>query len=311
MARVLAKSDRNEIYLQKLKNNMSLKPISVLLIFLFISILSFSQQPRYTFKSFVKVIDTNEFKIISSDNGFIRSYVATNIQVWDIDDDSTTYMMGSTDAVVCFEGYQKNKKKEGVFSAYLIDSADHSKRYKIYEQTYTNNKLNGQWRTYTLHGTLTNFGTYKDDSLNGITRHYWIDGKSIMDETEYFNGHQKHIDREFSKNGKVISEIPFLNDKIEGIGKKYYPDGTIQEVVEFRNGVFDGVRKYYHPNGQLWIEEIYKEGKDWTVVANYTQDGKKRDAGTLKDGNGSIIFYNEDGSVREITNYINGKEVKN
>lgn len=287
------------------------KSILILFTATFIYTSSFCQQPRYTFKSFVKILDTSEFKITAPDNGSVRSYVFTNIQVWDIDDDSTTYMMGSTDAVVCFEGYQKNKKKEGVFSAYLIDSADHNKRYKIYEQTYENGKLNGQWRTYTLHGTLTNFRTYKDDSLNGVSRHFWIDGKSIMDETEYFDGHSKYIYREYNKSGKVISEIPYVNEKIQGIGKKYYGDGTIQEQVEFTNGVFNGIRKYYYSNGQLWIEELYKEGKNWTVLGNYTQDGKKRDAGTLKDGNGTIIFYNEDGTVREVLNYLNGDEVKN
>jgi antitoxin component YwqK of YwqJK toxin-antitoxin module len=27
----------------------------------------------------------------------------------------------------------------------------------------------------------------------------------------------------------------------------------------------------------------------------------------LRDGNGTVIFYNEDGTVREVKNYINGK----
>ena len=139
---------------------------------------------------------------------------------------------------------------------------------------------------------------------------FWIDGRSIIEENEFFNGRKKHLHREFYKNGKVKAEIPLDNDTISGTGKKYYEDGTIQEIAEFRAGAFDGTRKYFYPNGQLWIEQAYKNGKSWKVVANYTANGQKRDAGTLKDGNGTIIFYNEDGSVREVITYVNGEDVK-
>jgi antitoxin component YwqK of YwqJK toxin-antitoxin module len=43
-------------------------------------------------------------------------------------------------------------------------------------------------------------------------------------------------------------------------------------------------------------------------VANYTEDGQKRDAGTLRNGNGTIIFYDEDGTVREVREYVNGEQ---
>jgi antitoxin component YwqK of YwqJK toxin-antitoxin module len=90
--------------------------------------------------------------------------------------------------------------------------------------------------------------------------------------------------------------------------KKYYDNGTSQEVAEFKDGKFNGVRKYFYPNGQLWIEQTYRNGKSWTVVANYTDKGQKRDAGTLHDGNGTIIFDNEDGTARETKTYMNGDE---
>jgi antitoxin component YwqK of YwqJK toxin-antitoxin module len=269
-----------------------------------------AQQPKYTFTKFVTVLDTNEFKITHPRDGLNRTYIPAYPEIWDIDDDSTTYMRGGQSALLCIEGPCKNNKKEGVFTTFLIDSADHSRRYKIWEQNYSNDKLNGQWKTYTLHGTITNIQTFKDDSLNGVSRMFWIDGRSIMEENEFFNGRKKRLHREFYKNGKIKAEIPLDNDTISGTGKKYYEDGTIQEIAEFRAGAFDGTRKYYYPNGQLWIEQIYKNGKSWKVVANYTAKGQKREAGTLKDGNGTIIFYNEDGSVREVISYVNGEDVK-
>ena len=38
------------------------------------------------------------------------------------------------------------------------------------------------------------------------------------------------------------------------------------------------------------------------------QKGNKRDAGTLKNGNGTVILYDEDGTVMEIMTYKNGVE---
>jgi hypothetical protein len=52
---------------------------------------TFGQQPRYTFKKFVKENDSAEFKrIYPQKNGFIRTYIPAHPQIWDIDDDSTT-----------------------------------------------------------------------------------------------------------------------------------------------------------------------------------------------------------------------------
>jgi antitoxin component YwqK of YwqJK toxin-antitoxin module len=282
---------------------------------IFSSLLSFSalgQQPRYNFKSFVREIDSTEFKVIyPKKDGFLRTYIAaTDIQIWDIDDDNTTYMMGSENVLLCFEGHQKDNKKDGVYNIYIIDSSDHSKRYRIWEENYSNDKLNGEWRTYTLRGTLVRSQTFKNDSLNGITRDFFIDGKTVSEEKEYFNGHNKYVRKQFYKNGQVSVEAHYADGKMNGNRTEYYEDGTQKETAEFKDGLFNGVRKYFYPNGQLWIEQIYRNGKSWTVVANYTDKGQKRDAGTLHEGNGTIVFYNEDGTVRQIVTYIDGDEIK-
>lgn len=273
---------------------------------------SWSQQPNYTFKHFVRKLDTSEFKTVYPKNtdGNIRTYVETGVEIWDLDDDNRTYVRGSQPVLLCIEGQKRKGVREGVFSFYLIDSLDHSKKYKIWEEEYVHDKLNGQWKTYTLKGTLAKFDTFKGDSLNGISRTYWIDGKKVWDEREYFNGSSKYLQRVFYDNGKVKEEVPFVDGKITGLGKRYYEDGTIKEEAVFKDAKFDGTRKYYYPNGQVWIEEIYKEGKHWTVVANYTEKGEKRNPGTLKNGNGTLILYNEDGTVRETTSYKNGEAIK-
>jgi antitoxin component YwqK of YwqJK toxin-antitoxin module len=269
------------------------------------------QQPNYNFRNFVRDEDTTEFKGVKPvGDGFSRAYLQTVVQVYDLDNDSTTYMMGREQALLCIEGQLRNNKREGLYTFYLIDNTDHSKRYKVWEQTFVNDKLNGEWRIFSLRGGLVRFQTYRNDSLNGVSRTYWIDGKGIMDEEEYFNGKSKFIQRTYYKSGKTESEIPYENGKSTGTVKRYYETGKVQETQEMKNGRADGVRKYYYPNGQLWIDQVYKAGKFWEVRANYTEKGQRRKAGTLHNGNGTIVYYNEDGTVREVVTYANGDPKK-
>jgi antitoxin component YwqK of YwqJK toxin-antitoxin module len=290
---------------QKVKNAIRLSIIFSLVLFSLSA-----QNPRYTVKHLVQSKEAGTFNNTNhlEQDGPVQSYVEALATIWDVDDDDTTFVTWSEKLLLCFEGSLKNKKKEGIFKVYVIDHANHSLRYKIWEQTYLNNRLNGQWRMYALNGQLVEFQTFENDSLKGIARTYKKDGKSILNEKEYLDGRSAYINRSFFDNGQLKREVPYLNNQIHGVGKSYYESGKLEETVEFQNDKFHGVRKYYYPNGQLWIEQIYKVGLDWEVVANYAETGKKRDAGTLRDGNGTIIFYNEDGSIREVKSFVNGYE---
>jgi antitoxin component YwqK of YwqJK toxin-antitoxin module len=95
---------------------------------------------------------------------------------------------------------------------------------------------------------------------------------------------------------------------LNGVGREFYENGQLTEEVNFNNDKFHGTRKYFYPNGHLWIEQVFKDGLDWEIVANYTEDGKRRDAGTLKNGNGTVIYYNEDGTVREVSTFVQGEQ---
>lgn len=262
--------------------------------------ITYAQQPRYTPKKFLKALDTTEFKyVIPKKEGFSRTYISSGITIWDLDDDSTTFIKANDSAIICIEGNMKNNKRNGVFSFYLIDDYEHSKRYKVYEQTFKNDELDGQWRTYNLRGGLVSFKTFKNGLLSGLSRDFWIDGSTVMNETNYKEDELTYIEKSFFSNKNIKSEFSYRNGKLNGPCKKYYESGKIQEYVEFKDDNFHGTRKYFYENGQIWIEQTYLEGKSWSVVGNYTQDGIKRNPGTLNNGNGTIIFYNEDGSVRE------------
>ena len=289
---------------------MNFKKGFPLILLTLLQVYAFTQEPKYTKKYFVSHHDTTEFKpIIPKKDGYVRTFIIADPVIWDTDNNNTTHVTGSAvHALICIEGQYKNDKRDGIFTFQIIDSFDHSKKYKIWEQTFVNDKLNGQWKTFNLKGTMVSYQTYKNDTLHGIARNYWIDGQSIMEEKEYFNGPNKFIVKEYHKPGVLKRQMMIENGALNGPGKRYYENGKLEEEVYFTNDELDKTRKYYHPNGQLWIEQEYKNGQHWNIIANYDQKGNKRNAGTLKNGNGTIIYYNDDGTVRETINYVNGKE---
>src|SRR6185436_2595413 len=134
----------------------------VLLFLLFVSVQVFSQQPRYTKKYFVSYHDTSEFKpIIPKKDGFVRTFIISDALVWDTDDKNTTHVTGNAvNALIWIEGQYQNGKRNGLFKFYLVDSFDHTKKYRIWEQTFVNDRLNGEWRTFNLKGTMVSYQTY-------------------------------------------------------------------------------------------------------------------------------------------------------
>ena len=281
----------------------------LLLLFLGLSAITYAQEPVYTRKHFVTKLDTTEFKPDApKENGLVKTYIEVGTTIFDVDDNETTIVKGGVNALMYIEGNLKNGKKDGICRQYLIDSANHKKLYLVAEQTLKNDKLNGPWKMYNLKGTLTRLINYKNDSLNGKCQDYWIDGKTITHEDEYFNGRGRFISREY-KNGKLVEESLVVNDETIEV-KEFYETGVLKDKNSVKNGMRDGLRIYYYPDGKPWIEMIYKENKPWTVVNNYDSKGNKRNGGTLKEGSGTVIYYSDDTTIRETLTYKNGVEQK-
>ncbi len=258
-------------------------------------------------KSFVRNINVREFKNVDpAGDGFTRLYTVGGAEVYDIDENKV--VKNNITALLCLEGNKKNGLKDGSFSQYLIDSADHTKKYKIRELVYNNGKLDGKCKTFAITGLMIGYQNYKDDVLYGISRSFWVDGETITDEIEYLHGVGRYIKRSYYDNGEPCLEAMFENYVMSGPAKKFYSNGTLKEFAMFKNGKFDGPRRLFYPNAQLSTEEVFKEGKHWTIRNNYNREGYRRDGGTLTDGNGTLILYNENGTILEVKHYKNGDE---
>lgn len=271
-----------------------------------------NKPPVYTRKSFLVNVDTSKF--VSSqqkDNGLTRTFYTSELEFIDIDDLSTQYVRITQPVMICIEGYYINKKKNGVFNYYIYDSLNPTKRYKIWEQNYKNDKLNGISQSFSIQGKLVSNQEYKDDSIVGRYKFYAIDGKTIKEEIEYLTEKNSWIHRYYNDTtGKLELEEPYQNGVLNGKQKYYYPNGKVENEMLYIDGKINGTRKHYYPSGKIKTEVEYRNGKFWTMLGTYDQNGKKLDGGTLKDGNGYIILYDNNANAKEVYRYIQGMPVQ-
>jgi len=251
-------------------------------------------------------LDTAEFKpLLPSGNGLQRTYLLVDADISYIRAISKNRDFLSEKVVVCIEGNLVDGKANGLFTSYVMDSLNHSKRYKISEQDYKNDTIDGHWKAFDIGGTLKYDLVYVKGKSHGKSVYYGADGRTIQ-QTNYYRNDSVFIATTYYDGVRKQKEQTLVNNVPNGPAKVYYPNGRIMSTVNFLDGQFNDTLKYYYDNGVLWTEEIFKKGKDWTVLNNFDKKGKARAAGTLTNGYGTRILYSEQGQVTDTVTYVNG-----
>jgi antitoxin component YwqK of YwqJK toxin-antitoxin module len=116
--------------------------------------------------------------------------------------------------------------------------------------------------------------------------------------------------KQYDQKSDISQEGFYVNDStVEGPWKEYYPNGKIKSVTTYKNGLQNGSFKYYYESGQLWTERIYKDDRLMDVISNFNSAGKPNKLGTLKNGTGSVIIYDEKGNITGVKQFRNGNAV--
>lgn len=186
----------------------------------------------------------------------------------------------------------KTKKCQGIAFEYFTDKRE-TKWIKNYQnKTKTKGKYNNQEKKV---GTWTHF--YK----NGI--------KKVVQEYKY--GEVWRIWECYDLQGNQT-----MSDG-NGIYLVYNKNDNIEFEAEFSNGQRNGVAKWYYENGQLSESAIYKKdesldntGLRWEILSSYNKNGQPREKGTLKNGYGTWINYNNYGRIISVSRFKDGKSIE-
>ena len=102
--------------------------------------------------------------------------------------------------------------------------------------------------------------------------------------------------------GKVAgSDVPFEDSydsnfsHHDGLQTEWYENGQKWAELNYRDGKLDGLAVYWHENGQKMLEENYNDDKLMSAMS-WKFNGEKCPVTNVKNGNGVLVRYNEDGS---------------
>ena len=78
---------------------------------------------------------------------------------------------------------------------------------------------------------------YQGKPFTGIIVDYFFGTNVIAGETEYINGYQEGVDREYYENGAIKNEFHSKNNKLHGVCKRWDEQGNLLSTTELRDGV--------------------------------------------------------------------------
>jgi hypothetical protein len=95
------------------------------------------------------------------------------------------------------------------------------------------------------------------------------------------------------ENGQKEAEGNFKDGKMDGLSITWYENGQKQWEENYKDGESDGLSTYWYSNGQKMAEVISADGKRLSAEV-CKPNGEKCPASNLNDGNGVMVWYDED-----------------
>jgi|TARA_R100000479_G_scaffold70100_3_gene33707 antitoxin component YwqK of YwqJK toxin-antitoxin module len=190
-----------------------------------------------------------------------------------------------------------------------------------------NGKKEGKWTFYWKDGSIRQEVFYKNDRpIDTVTIFYDDNWKITREksEVEYFRtlvydksgGWSKEVADHY-KNGDIQMTAKYISEeeaKSENSSKYeddtpvkwYYKNGQLKEIAHYNNFKLHGENITYYENGVIKSGAIYKNGMPYTVLESFNPDGETRNNGSLKEGNGTIYNYSDDGKKYIIDEFKDG-----
>ena len=312
--------------------------IIVTLLFLFINILSFSNENLPTVNTSINSMNPvydeslKEYKIKSENTDLFYNYIKKMIDEKGV---ATAYTKLEKDELIAsdennniifieklpenisqkttyFESKQVYQVKNGkilVNTDYVLDSD--GEKTRIISETLLKKSINGKNifgiidlmgdLSISLEKTFANVETYKSmiyDENNELIFSATYKNKKIEAESE--------VDGTFIKMTYVFEDNNFNKGTIN-----LYIDKKLLATVKVKDSLQDGEMKMFYPNGKIMATSIFKNGKLNGISKMYYDNGKIMMKMNFKDDEfeGESILYDKDGKIIGKQLYKNGEEV--
>ena len=317
---------------------MRRKNFIIILLFIFINILSFSNENLPTVNTSINSMNPvydeslKEYKIKSENTDLFYNYIKKMISEKGVATAYTKLEKGELIATdennniifieklpenisqktTYFESKQVYQVKNGkmlVNTNYILDSD--GEKTRILSEILLNKNINGKNifgiidlmgdLSISLEKTFANIEAYKSDIYD--------ENDELIFSATYKN---KKIEAESEVDGTFMKMTYVFEDNNFNKGTiNLYIDHKLFATVKVKDSLQDGEMKIFYPNGKVMGTSIFKNGKLNGVSKMYYENGKIMTKMNFKDDEleGEAIIYDEDGKILDKQFYKNGEEV--
>ena len=138
----------------------------------------------------------------------------------------------------------------------------------------------------------------------------WHENGQKKEEGNFKDGKRDGPATKWYENGQKMYEVNFKDDKLDGRMTWWHTNEQKYEEKNWKDGKRDGLWTEWYYNGQKKLERSYKDGKLMSAES-WKPNGEKCPVTNVKDGNGGLVLYNEDGTEWGRAWHKDGKEVPN
>lgn len=168
---------------------------------------------------------------------------------------------------------------------------------------------NGLVKQYGIDGKLVAENNYNAGKLEGVTKTFYPDGKTVATVKNYRNGVLEGKVFEYYENGNKKTEASYKEGILNGTLKKYSMAETLISSAQYSDGKLDGLYKEYFVTGKPKKEIEYYNGLKEGFCREYSSDGILKEQYNYSQDRleGDSHIYYEDGSINEIRKYKDNK----
>jgi len=312
--------------------------ILTILLFLFINILSFSNEKLPSVNTSINSINPiyneslKEYKIKAENIDLFYNYIQKKI---DEKGFATTYTKLEKDNLVAtdennniifteklpedlsqitnyFESkqiYKVKNRKIFINSDYILESDGEKTRGM--SETLLNKNINGKniFEIIDLTGDLNISSEIIFSKVENYKSKIYDKNENLIFSTTYIN---RKLEAESQVDETLVKMTYNFDDNNFNKGTvNLYMNNKLFATVRIKNSIQDGEMKMFYPNGKIMGSSTFKNGKLNGVSKIYYEDGKIMMKMNFKNDEleGESIIYDENGKILDKQLYKNGEEV--
>ena len=312
--------------------------ILTILLFLFINILSFSNEKLPSINTSINSINPiydeslKEYKIKAENIDLFYNYIQKKIDERGF---ATTYTKLEKDNLVAtdennniifaeklpenlsqittyFESKQIYKVKNGkilINSDYVLESD--GEKIRGMSETLLNKNINGKniFEIIDLTGDLNISSEIIFSKVENYKSKIYDKNENLIFSTTYIN---RKLEAESQVDETLVKMTYNFDDNNFNKGTvNLYMNNKLFATVRIKNSIQDGEMKMFYPNGKVMGSSTFKNGKLNGVSKMYYEDGKIMMKMNFKNDEleGESIIYDENGKILDKQLYKNGEEV--